>query len=251
MRRSNDSSFVSHEGAIVGVNLGADFTAEHEVGIAPLKAEFDIPVGPKDWGLVRRKITRLPVDFGWTTGYDKKGEGLYLCDSWDNKKPDFSGYSELRPIMDKTLSCAWDDGSFAVFSTLPEEIKHLREIYEAFVKLDGVVFLGGGGIWQNSGLILAIASRIPQEFRNKWYDIDKDRYDIDREVEESGIRKLLADKGKRYFALSPSRNADGSIRFWLNPMEQKQNNYGWFSLEDLKEWAEDKGKIPMVTGGKR
>jgi hypothetical protein len=29
-------------------------------------------------------------------------------------------------------------------------------------------------------------------------------------------------------------------------MEQGQNNYGWFTIDDLREWADGKGKIPIV-----
>lgn len=28
-------------------------------------------------------------------------------------------------------------------------------------------------------------------------------------------------------------------------MEQDKNNFGWFTVTDLKDWANNKGKIPM------
>jgi hypothetical protein len=28
-------------------------------------------------------------------------------------------------------------------------------------------------------------------------------------------------------------------------MEQQQNNYGYMTLQDLQDWAEGKGKIPI------
>ena len=34
------------------------------------------------------------------------------------------------------------------------------------------------------------------------------------------------------------------VIFWLNPMDQHNNNWGWFTVEDLKKWAKGKGKIP-------
>jgi hypothetical protein len=27
-------------------------------------------------------------------------------------------------------------------------------------------------------------------------------------------------------------------------MQQNENNFGWFTLQDLREWAQGKGKIP-------
>jgi hypothetical protein len=252
MRKGYDSKIIVNDGVPIAVNLGADFTSEHEWGIAGIKAMFGIPSGEKDWGLSRRKITRVPnsIAFGWTTGYGGQGEGFYLLDR--DEKPDFSQYSELRLSThpkDTTLSCAWDEKSFGVFSVSAFEIAYLREIYEAFRNSDGAIFLGGRALFGNTGLVLAVASRFPQEILDEWYAADKDRYDLEQEVEAMGIRQLLKEKGKNYYALSPRRQPDGSILFWLNPMEQQQNNYGMVSLSDLKDWAEGRGKIPK-TGRK-
>lgn len=59
------------------------------------------------------------------------------------------------------------------------------------------------------------------------------------------IHKILAKSGKKYFALSP-RWADDQkkeVVFWLNPYDQDKYNSGWFSVQDLKDWAKDKGKV--------
>ncbi len=74
---------------------------------------------------------------------------------WDDKKPDFSKYEELRPYSfpkDVTLACAWDEKSFGIFSTSDEEIGYLHEIYDAFFNSDGVVFLGGREMLGNGGV---------------------------------------------------------------------------------------------------
>lgn len=31
--------------------------------------------------------------------------------------------------------------------------------------------------------------------------------------------------------------------YWLNPTEQQANESGWYSVEDLMLWAENKGPI--------
>ena len=53
--------------------------------------------------------------------------------------------------------------------------------------------------------------------------------------------------GKKYFALSPRWKDDNKkeVIFWLNPYHQDIDNFGWFTVEDLKDWAKGKGKIPM------
>jgi len=255
MRKANDSKFVFDGDVLVGINLGADFTSEHEWGIDGIKRLFGIASGPKDWGVDRRKITKVPdtITFGWTAGYDGKGEGFYLLDMWHENTPNFAKYSELRPntYLKNTLACAWDNESFGVFSTSTSEIGYLHEIYDAFLNSNGAILLGGHEFIENAGLCLFIASRVSHEITNKWYTADKDRYDLNQEAEATGIHQLLKEKGKGYYALSPRRQSDGSILFWLNPMEQQANNYGFFSLKDLKEWAEGKGKIPKTELEKR
>lgn len=248
MRRGSNPEFIEHESAIVGVNLGSDFCAEHEVGIAKMKQLLAIPTGDKDWGIKRRQVTNVPGKhaFGWTTGAMPKGEGFFLRDMWNKEVPDFSQSSELITYRG-TLAGAWDEGSFGVFSTDEVEISYLREVYDAFLTGDGVVFLGGGGGFANAGLIFGIASRIPEEFKRKWYDADKEAYEIEQEVKKSGIRELLAKAGKRYFALSRAHYKNGKLMFWLNPMEQQVNNFGYFTIEDLRAWAKGSGPIPKTS----
>lgn len=71
---------------------------------------------------------------------------------------------------------------------------------------------------------------------------------------EWGIKKLK-EANCRYFACSPKwsheikSTADGEIKtkypviFWLNPMEQDRNSYGWFTVENLELWTQGKGPI--------
>lgn len=59
---------------------------------------------------------------------------------------------------------------------------------------------------------------------------------------KSGIKKLLEKKGKRFFYLGPKME-NGKLIFWLNPMEQKKYKLGWYTLEHLQQWADDKGPV--------
>jgi hypothetical protein len=255
MRRANDSKFWIEDGVLIGLNLGADFTAEHEWGIKGIKKLFGIAPKDTDFGLIRSMITNVPADsiFGWTKGNMPESQGFYLLDTWNGKIPDFSKEGELRTYSFRgnahTLACAWDETSFGVFSSDPAEIAQLQTIFDAFRNGDGAIFLGGArGIIGNAGLVLCIASKIPASVTKAWEEADSESYRMEQEVVKSGIRDLLKAKGKRYSALSRPhhREKDGKLTFWLNPMEQQDNNYGYFTIDDLKEWAEGKGKIPRT-----
>lgn len=149
-------------------------------------------------------------------------------------------------LCGKGLRAAWDDASFGAVSDVPEDIEKLRQIFNQF-KEKNIIFMPSGDchMFDNPGLVIGIASAIPKETLKLWLDFDKEQHKIRKEFDATGIEKLLREKGKGYFALSPRRDKDGSLVFWLNPMHQRENNFGYFKLEDLREWAEGKGKIPM------
>src|SRR3546814_16244788 len=64
---------------------------------------------------------------------------------------------------------------------------------------------------------------------------------------------------KRYFALHPKWTTTGLIEgrstihpviFFLNPAKQDQNNYGWFTVEELDKWLTGKmGKAALRERG--
>lgn len=252
MRRGNKLGIIKENGQVVGACLSSDFTSEHEWGIQGINQAFGKPgadhqkfTAPKQipvFGLERRKITRVPKDFYWFES--NKHAGIVYWNSWDNKHRDPAETRELN-FYNSTLAAAWDESSFAVITTSETEREALRQIYDALLTLDGVIFLGGREtVFDNPGLCLAIASRLPKELTDGWYSVDKEAYEVQQEMAATGIEELLKAAGKRYFALSPRRK-DGKLIFWLNPCEQQQNNYGWFTLADLRDWAKGKGKIPM------
>lgn len=235
---------------VAGVNLGADFTAEHEQGIQEMKEIFGIPTDISIYGMKRRQITNVPKTLHWIKSNGRAG--FVFADWWYEKDlvklaVNMEKYSELRRPWDKTkhLSTAWDEKSFGVLSDDDTEINGLKSIYDAFIIKDIIIMLGGRDSWiGNAGLLIGIASMMPKETVEKWEQADKEYHEVRKEFEATGIAELLKEKGKQYYALSPRRSKDGGLDFWLNPMEQQDNNCGWFKLDDLKEWAEGKGKIP-------
>lgn len=248
---------VSEDGAVFGVNLSADFCAEHEWGIKRLMGDFGITDDIAQYGMVRRKITICPKTIAWVeyTKEKEKYAGFIFREYFYDEKPSRAAsestelyiYKPFRPRKDekpRTLAAAWSESDFAVVSTDPAQIAQLKEIFNEFARLNIVIMIGARELFGNGGLIIGIADRIPQKYVDMWYAADKDWHEIRKEVEASGIEELLKKAGKRYYALSPRRQKDGTIHFWLNPMEQDKNNYGWFTYEALKLWALGEGPIP-------
>ena len=148
--------------------------------------------------------------------------------------------------MGEGLRTAWSESDFAAVSDNPAEIENLQEIFRNFQKKNIIICFSKVLLaFENPGLIIAIANRMPKEAADMLTKADKEAHEIEKFVAKSGIRELLKSKGKGYFALSPKRWEDGSIKFWLNPYDQHKVNYGYFTLEEVRQWADDKGPIPM------
>ena len=64
-----------------------------------------------------------------------------------------------------------------------------------------------------------------------------------QELEELKIK--LSESGKRWFSLNLIEEQGGEIKVYLNPYDQKIYNYGWFTLQDLRNWLSDEGSIVM------
>lgn len=248
MRRGNNPAIIINENTVVGVSLSADFCAEHEWGIAGIKHAFGISESESVYGIQRRTITKVPGSLAWVsyTKEKERWEGfIYRSFYFDSPSKAASQSSELVSYK-STLAAAWSEDDFAVVSSEKERQEVLKEIFSNFARLNIVIMLAGKSTsFDNSGLVIAIADRIPRQHVDAMYIADAEHHKLMKEFAATGIEETLRKAGKRYFALSPRRQKDGSLRYWLNPMEQDKNNYGWFTLEDLKLWAENKGPIPM------
>lgn len=266
-------------GQIIGINLGWDFVSEHEWGIAGIKRAFGIPDKPErrrgDDGLVCselvgadvRTITNVPKGLMFIELKD--AVFLIFLNSFSLEEP---SETWLRRVFGSyqgadELSTAWCDSSFGIClkkipDVVPTRVMILGQINEAIQNKDAMIFLSGRApVFGNSGLVIAIRSRIPADVLQKIEDADKSYLDLVDAVEkverDTGLTGKLKVAGKLYYALSPCwakdirSIKDGELQtvhpvmFWLNPCEQQQNSNGYFTVEQLLEWIDGKGPIPI------
>lgn len=268
---SHDASILEHDGEFIGVNLGWDFTAEHEWGIKKLTRYFGIEgtsrnkgvlgIAAKDVvGVEARQVNDIPHGLSLVI----KGNFTYLIymRSWGNEYDitDETPKKELDRILsaysDRELITAWDEGSFGIRVSGKENRAHLKALYEAFNEGDVMIaFIGAGGPFGNNGLCLFIIPKLPDFVVDGYHDSDIDMLDLRDAAEATGIEKRLKDAGCRFYALAPKwateikSTKDGEIKtkhpviYWLNPMDQHLYNYGYMTVEDLEDWIEGNGKI--------
>lgn len=265
MRRADhDTQWLFDGEKLLGINLGWTFAAEHEWNIPDLKRILNISDDESIMGIDRRRIGKIESE----NIYFNEKKGLLVVDgsySIEYLKNDHKPSSELKLYENKDMATAWDGGSFGIQVKGEENIKNLKIIYEALTSGNAGVWLGGQAAFGNSGLIVAIFDRIPVEGAQKMKEADEEHKRLKEADEATGIKKELAEFNEThkdsytghcsYFALSPrwvgeSMQTAYPVVYWLNPMNQDKNNYGNYTVEELRAWMKGEGPIPMKNNPK-
>ncbi len=256
-------------GQFIGVKFGVDGCAEQEMGIDELKKAFGISnkptrikgfsrlIKPDLIGADARTITTLPKGLRFFEDlagyaylvYDKRLAGQT---TWSSKELDeiMDGSHHYEPLA------SWDYRSFGIRiknDALNIGATLLGQLYEAFKRKDVMIYIGKSTPFGDSAFTIAIRSRLSKEVFEEMKRRDEDYLDLMEEVEKIDLAAKLQAAGKEYFALSPRWNKDNFAResaykviYWLNPYHQDENNYGWYSVEELLQWIKGEGPIPKA-----
>ena len=224
-----NSGMFSIDGQLVAINLGADFTAEHEWGFDKLKATFGVSDKEKPFGIKRRKITKSSHLAVKGQKYAMiVGEGDYslshrqetftsetIDQIVDNALIGKSRETSVYPIHNDALmpryeyvgrkvkvkddwqfSGAWSDNDFGILFNMQDEeaAKAYEDLVEALEKNDIAFWIGGGikgNPFDRGGFTLGIVSRVPKEGAEEMKAVDKDAFELKKAAKKTGIEKRL------------------------------------------------------------
>lgn len=245
MRFGRDSGFIFGNDGLVALNLGADHCSEHEWGIKGIRRSFGVT--EEGYGVERRRIRAVPSFFQWISVGNAEGFWLATGSYMVKYKPEDLEYRGAA----KTLWTGWSGDDLGAFSEDNKGKKRLRAVFDAIGRLDACIWLGGGGVFQNAGLVIGITSRLAKDVLAQWDQHDREREKLLADAKATGVEDRLTKAGLEWFALSPRREKDGSVVFWLNPMQQHKHNCGWFTVADLDAWIAGKGPVVMTAEQRR
>lgn len=266
--RERESVILEQDGVVFGVILAGDYTAEHENGIDDIRRVLGLPTKP--FGFTGRCITEPYTNFEFTTG--QKTDTVYLAD-------DNGGLGQSKKVKSKTATLAldeyamrsmesrvrrymaatdfigaWNWQGFGITGFDKAGIAVVELLAEGLRTGDFALWVGGGNLnpFSRGGLVLVRPSLVPQDLKDTMDHADQDAKRLQDAAEKTGIFKRLEKAGCKYFACSPRwlnnmetrQPTKHDIIFWLNPMQQGQNNYGWFTVEELDQWTNGKGPVP-------
>lgn len=284
MRQGYKNGWLLNEsnGDLIGVNLGSDFVAEHEWGMERLQSLLGTPSFKQlddevDYnGLYGIERRRCKLTDNSCVYLKEEGDVLSFAvlDSYRMKYFLDKGYKVLcREFVfsDETdMLTAWDSESCAISVKGEPNFKKLRILYHELMAGNVAVWLGGGGVFQNAGLCFAIIDKIPQDSLQTMKNADIDKEKLLKAAKQTGIKKKIIEANEQwrkmrevssnsrcydnkwgFYALSPrwihpqeKKQSKHPVVFWLNPMEQDKNNYGWYTVEELEQWLLNTGPIP-------
>jgi len=287
MRRGNQERRIirNDAGELVAINFGFDFCCEHECGPDQFYKALGI-TGPtkKVQGVEARRIRTWDANACVLKEYSKDtvlvwGGFLKYTRTEEERMERLKEVPRelAAPTWAKAAkedlewSSAWTSGpgspDFGLrFRKGADSV--LFELKEALEREDVSLWTNAGGFGGRGGLVLAITSKIPEAVNDTMVEADLDALRLAKAADKTKI-KIKLDKASahsinegaraydakfRYFALSPSwidapgKESKHPVMFWLNPMNQQENNYGWFTVEELEQWIKGEGPIPKERG---
>ena len=192
-------------------------------------------------------------------------ESLIWNEKWNKEHPN-------RESKDNIIT-AWDDGSFGIAVMGEKEVEYLKELKTAIETINltiAITNLKAVNPFAGSSLCLLITNRIPQETIDAMYNADKKYYDREDYEEEIGMKKIIEKYGNKkgsknlhdFMACSPKwidykdaeyreeykkkHNTKYDIIYWINYSDD-DNNYGWYTVEQIREWLTGDKKLTEVV----
>jgi hypothetical protein len=250
----------SDAGELVGIALGSDFCSEHEWGIEHLKYRLGCDSGKI--GIERRVISALPPDLRYVQGKSKAGKktvewaAIFMRRSHSQADPTKLPTELERNYGDNPVVCAWDEDSFGICAYADADKANLKFLWEAFQRKDIAFWANIGPFHIGGGLIFVLPSKLPPKMVKDCLDSDLDQAKLEEADKATGIKTKLSGAKLGFFALTPKWTAgfvgvttQHPVVYWLNPMDQQRYNAGWFTVEQLIEWIEGKGKVIRFRPG--
>lgn len=266
MRAGSRPGIYVLDGTFVAFNLSSDFCAEHEWGIKQLVRDWNRDDITKKIEASEKSLDGLgfSVSNGGNCALMYYSVRTYRkfpannCDSSDlltfSQELQFRNYGNYNDPKDNVrtkLVTAWSEADFGILVRSAEYVSYLQQLYDAFRIGDVCMWIAtSGNPFENGGFCLAINSRLPEELKTKWKSDYDEKIKLNAASEATGIEQKLKNANKRYYCLQPKwipKNTESKhpVFYWLNPAQQDIHNYGWFTVEQLEEWCENRGPVIM------
>ncbi len=270
------------DGMPCGISLGFDFCAEHEMGTEGINHALELghagktglarflakPIDESNLRLAlyeRTKATKTIAAETRLVFHLRPEVAQDLASPKCTRRGLPAAWIE-DGACDKPLKASWGKDGFCIRAFGDEERDMVRKLHDAARAGDLLVSsAGSANPFSRGGLCLTILSMIPQSVHDAVAEQEAEQKRLEAAVAKTKIEKTLTKAGLRWYALKPSwsdgfksvkrpisaQDDDAAVApktkhpvmFFLNPMEQHKYNHGWFTVEELQDWAKGAGPI--------
>lgn len=238
-----------------GINLGFDFCAEHEQGIEDIYRILGIPPQTKPMGLEAVRVNNVDSD-KVVLVEDEQIILLVHKDNYYKEKLLRNREGFLRSLIstyymenreNRDFDAAWDHNGFCIISKNEDVVKMVKSIHENMFKKNLYCILSPSS-WIGTGLTLLIADAVSEDIKKEELKADIAFFRLQKKFNKTKIVERIKKAGLRYYALYPSsrivdENSKFKFKVFLNPAEQHKYKFGWFTIEELKEWTLGRGPV--------
>ena len=135
MRRGYKNGWLENDNKeMIGINLGADYCAEHEWGTKDLREILGVTDDKNVMGIERYRINNPKAEHLFLREENKNNAAL-ICipyawemKDWAAQKFDKLGHGELNILGDEELATAWSGSDFGIRVKRPVNIKRLKRL---------------------------------------------------------------------------------------------------------------------------
>lgn len=237
------------------------------------------------WGLKEGEEPKLPHDLEnyksqikSSIKYDKEHRERY--------KKENDGKDYYREEKDPMMT-AWSEGDFGIAVYGEQYVAWLEFLYEQFKKKNvAITRLNISGInpFANASLSIVVVDRLPDYALDSLYMADKshlDLIDYEKKIGMTKIKEKAQERARKrsndrsfgsykqlhyYMACSPrwinyedekareerkkKLGTKYDIQYWINYSDD-DDNYGWYIVEEIKEWLTGNKKLTEVAPRKK
>jgi hypothetical protein len=243
------AGFIEEDGILIGVATGFDYATEHECGIRVLQESAGITTvnklkPKKKWFGLKTEDPDFGLDRTTIKNPDRITQGI--AETEDGTTYYVFGYNLFIKIPSFDFSgdfCAlWREDSLVIASTDKER---MTQITKAAYDGDLAFATGGKVLEDHAGIRLLIKSRCKPDLIEKCAKDDREYYELRQLHNKIGIDRKVRKAGCEFYACSPKwKDYDKKeIHWWLNPMDQRNIEAGFFTYDELIQWTEGKGPV--------
>lgn len=273
-RATSEFEFIFKDDKFIGISLGYDFCAEHEMGIGELSDICNMKkLDRSTMGIDNRIINNIPKDsICLKTNVSKDEAALIIAYDYIVKRHanNCFGYTKqrIKPYSHKPLQTAWSYGDLGIYVSGVDKVKLLQTLTDAILNNNAALtyITTSSKRLKSENLCLVIVSELDDNLKQDMYIVDKVVCDLNDYVADFGnLKKELNNSdyfknsgfGSAYLhCCSPSwidyfddikreekkkkLGTNYDVQFWIN----SSLVIGNFAYEDIQEFLKTgKGKI--------